>query len=115
MGELTIRRNRGFAVPSYQGTGKAEKASGSSQSGKAAGKAGFTISETLQELMGRVSQLESRSRESRRTLQTGEAVLAEVRDSLDRIGELAQRSAGGGKTDREALQSARRGGPRSMR
>lgn len=104
MGELAIRRNRGFAVPQYQGTGKAEKASGSSQSGKAAGKAGFTISETLQELMGRVSQLESRSRESRRALQTGEAALDEVRDALERMRELAQTSAGGGEADRDALQ-----------
>ena len=29
MGELTIRRNRGFAVPRYQGMGKAEKSAGS--------------------------------------------------------------------------------------
>ena len=105
MGELTIRRNRGFAVPSYQGTGKAEKGAGVSQSPKTAKSAGYTVSETLRQLMTRVSQAENHSRESRRTLQTGEAVLAEVRDSLDRIGELAQRSAGGGKTDREALQS----------
>lgn len=104
MGELAIRRNRGFAVPQYQGTDKVEKASGSSRSGKAAGKAGFTISETLQELMGRVSQVESRSRESRRALQTGEAALDEVRDALERMRELAQKSAGGGEADRDALQ-----------
>ena len=104
MGELAIRRNRGFAVSRYQGTGKSEKTAGSTQSGKVAGKAGFTISETLQELMSRVSRMESRSRESRRALQTGEAALDEVRDALERMSELARKSAGGGETDREALQ-----------
>lgn len=104
MGELAIRRNRGFAVPQYQGTGKSEKTASSTQSGKVAGKAGFTISETLQELMSRVSRMESRSRESRRALQTGEAALDEVRDALERMSELARKSAGGGEADREALQ-----------
>ena len=69
-----------------------------------AGTAGFTISETLQELMSRVSRVEGRSRESRRALQTGEAALDEVQDSLDRMADLARKSAEGGGTDRAALQ-----------
>lgn len=104
MDELSIRRNRSFTVPRYQGTGKAEKASGSTQSEKVAGKAGFTISETLRELMGRSSQVESRSRESRRALQTGEAALDEVKDALERMSELAKKSAGDGEINRDALQ-----------
>ena len=104
MGELTIRRNRGFAVPQYQGTGKAEKQAGTSASQKV-NRATVTLSGTLQQLMSRFSQAEGQVRESRRTLQTGEAVLAEVRDSLNRIGALAQEAAGGGSSDRAALQA----------
>ncbi len=104
MGELTIRRNRGFAVPQYQGTGKAEKKAGTSASQKV-NRATVTLSGTLQQLMSRFSQAEGQVRESRRTLQTGEAVLAEVRDSLNRIGALAQEAAGGGSSDRAALQA----------
>ncbi len=104
MGELAIRRNRNISVSRYQGTGKTEKAAGSTQSRKVAGTAGFTISETLQELMSRVSRVEGRSRESRRALQTGEAALDEVQDSLDRMADLARKSAAGGETDRAALQ-----------
>lgn len=103
MGELAIRRNRSFAVPQYQAVSKAEKQTGSMQSRKVS--AGFTVSETLQQLMSRVSQAESRSRESRRTLQTGESVLAEVREDLDRIAKLVQKAAGDGEMDREALQA----------
>lgn len=104
MGELAIRRNRNISVSRYQGTGKTEKAAGSTQSRKVAGTAGFTISETLQELMSRVSRVEGRSRESRRALQTGEAALDEVQDSLDRMADLARKSAAGGEADRAALQ-----------
>ena len=104
MGELAIRRNRNISVSRYQGTGKTEKAADSTQSRKVAGTAGFTISETLQELMSRVSRVEGRSRESRRALQTGEAALDEVQDSLDRMADLARKSAEGGETDRAALQ-----------
>lgn len=104
MGELTIRRNRGFAVPRYQGMGKAEKSAGSSGSQKVE-RTTVTVSETLKQLLTRVSQAEGHIRESRRTLQAGEGVLAEVRDTLERIGELAKESAGGGAADRAALQA----------
>ena len=55
MGELTIRRNRGFAVPRYQGMGKAEKSAGSSGSQKVE-RTTVTVSETLKQLLTRVSQ-----------------------------------------------------------
>lgn len=103
MGELTIRRNRGFTVPRYQV--KTEKQTGSSRSQGVAKAPGFTISETLRQLMTRVSQAESHSRESRRTLQRGEAALAEVQDGLERMAELARSAAGEGEPDRAALQA----------
>lgn len=105
MGELTIRRNRGFAPVQYLPSGKAAKASGAGQSQRVRGTAGFTVSETLRQLMSQVSQAEAHTRESRRTLQLGEGVLAEVQDSLDRIAELARQSAGEDGADRAALQT----------
>ncbi|MBD5161726.1 MAG: hypothetical protein HDT14_06905 [Oscillibacter sp.] len=105
MSEFTIRRNRGTAVPRYQTAEKAEKpekTAGSAPSRQVSRSTGFTVSETLRQLMN--SQVEGRSRESRRTLQMGEAVLAEVQEKLDRIGELAKESADGENPDRAALQ-----------
>ena len=107
MGELEIRGNRSFVVPQHQSAVKADAPSktGHVQSPKAAGTPGYTVSNSLQELMTRVSQAEGHIRESRRTLQTGETVLDEVQDSLSRMKELAQKAAGGGDPDRAALQA----------
>lgn len=106
MEELTIRRNRGTTGPvRYRETGKAEKQSGSGQTQRTGRTASATVSETLRQLMTRGAQAESHIRESRRTLQAGEAVLAEVQEKLARIAELAQESAGGGEPDRAALQT----------
>lgn len=105
MGELTIRRNRGFSVPRYQRTEQTKKSSGSSRSQSVSRGSGLTVSETLRQLMTRVSQAENQAREGRQTLQTGESVLAEVQDSLERIGQLAQEAAGGSTPDRAALQA----------
>lgn len=104
MGELTVRRNKGFAVTRYPETGKTEKAAGAAQARKTANSTGLTVSGTLQQLMTRASRAENHIRESRRTLQGGEAVLAEVQDSLDRMADLARASAEGGG-DRAALQA----------
>ena len=105
MSELAIRRNRGFAVPQYQSVSKTEKESGSTESRKIAGKPGYTVSDTLRQLMSRAGQAEGQVRESRRALQTGETVLDEVQESLGRMKELAQKAAGGGEPDRAALQA----------
>ena len=107
MGELEIRGNRSFVVPQHQSAVKADAPSktGHVQSPKAAGTPGYTVSNSLQELMTRVSQAEGHIRESRRTLQTGETVLDEVQDSLSRMKELAQKAASGGDPDRAALQA----------
>lgn len=105
MGELIIRRNRTFIPPQYQGAAKTEKASSTGQT-RPVDKAGAaTLSETLQQLMGQSGQSEGRVRESRRALQAGEGILAGVRDSLERLAELAEKAAQGGEADREALQA----------
>lgn len=105
MGELSIHRNRSFAAARYQETGKAEKTGAAAPSRNAAKTAAYTVSETLRNLMSWASHMESGIRESRRTLQSGEAVLAEVQDSLDRAAALAGEAAGDGDLDRAALQT----------
>lgn len=103
MGELTIRRNRGFAVPPRGNVGKTEKTAGGSPARRTAGTTGLSVSETLRQRIS--GQGEAHVRESRRTLQKGEAVLAEVQNHLERMEALARESAGGGPADREALQA----------
>lgn len=105
MSELTIRRNRGGAIPSFQSAGKTEKPSSGAPSQKAAARPGFTVSETLRQLMSRSGQAENHSRESRRILQAGESVLAEVQDSLEHMERLAQEAEEGNSPDRGALQA----------
>ena len=105
MGELTVRREQGITGPRYQVTEKTEKTAAAAKSHPAAKTAGATVSETLQRLMTRIGQAEAHTRESRRTLQTGEAVLDEVQDRLGRMAELAQKAAGSGPADRAALQA----------
>lgn len=104
MSELTIRRNRNFAVPQYQSVKKTEKQAAASSSGRVTGKTGLALSGTLQQLMSKASQAESGARESRRALQMGESVLEEVKDSLDRLAQLARESAEGDSPDRAVLQ-----------
>ena len=60
MGELAIRRSRGTAPARYQAVEKAEKQAGAGQS--TVRTAGFTVSETLQHLMSRLSQAENHTR-----------------------------------------------------
>ena len=105
MGELSIRRNRELAAPRYQKMAKTEKQAGSDQIRQASGpdKAAATVSETLRQLMGRVTQAGRQAREGRRMLQSGEAALAEVEDNLGGMEELARQAAGEGTVDRVAL------------
>lgn len=105
MGELTIRRNRGFTAPTRQEAVKSAKQSSSaSKAQKAAVSTGITVSESVRQKGS--AQSASQVRESRRALQSGEAVLAEVQDSLSRMEELAKKAAGeGGDIDRDALQA----------
>ena len=106
MGELTIRRNREINLARYQGTGRAEKKSGTGQVQKQpAVRTAATVSETLRQLMSRVNRAEQHLREGRRTLQSGEAALAEVQDNLGRMEELSRQAAGEGAMDRAAMQS----------
>lgn len=101
MGELTIRRNRGFAPVQHQEVSRAEKPSGGSESRRADETPGAAVSETLRQRMTGPEQ--HQVRESRRTLRTGEIVLDEVQDALERMAELARELASG-EPDRSALQ-----------
>ena len=110
MGELSIRRNREIAAPRYQKMAKTEKQTSTSsvQTAKLAmpdKREATTVSETLRQLMSRVNQEERHTRDSRQTLQTGEAALAEVKDNLERMEELARQAAELPEADRSALQA----------
>lgn len=105
MGELAIRRERGVSGPRYQAAEKMEKTAAAGESRPAAKAPGATVSKTLQWLMTKIGQAENYTRESHRTLQVGEGVLAEVQDRLERMGELIRRAAGNGRADRAALQA----------
>lgn len=102
MGELAIRRNRTLAVARQQTTVRTEK-SGGTASGQKSASAGDVISETLRQKFGGVRLAEVR--ESRRTLQTGEAILSEVQERLGRISDLTEEAASG-KEDGNKLQTA---------
>lgn len=101
MGELSIRRNRSF-VPQYQEVSRAGKAASAGKTGKVSSPAASAAPEPLGRTAG--SQAEGAYRTSRRTLQTGEAVLSEVQDKLSRIADLAREAGRGGQADRGALQ-----------
>ena len=103
MDALTIRRMRG-QVPVQPAAVKTSKAAPSTAAQRTA-RPGVTVSAALGELLSRSGQIESRYREDRRTLQTGEAVLSKVRDALGRMAELAEKAAGDGDIDRDALQA----------
>lgn len=104
MGELTIRTDRRFPTARSQGAAKGEKtAGGAAASGTA--KAALTAPEMLEQLTRTDSRTVRQAREALRGLQNGEGALAELEDSLNRLGELAHRAAQGGTADREALQS----------
>lgn len=103
MGELLpIRRNREFAVSQRQEVGRTAKLSGGSGSQKVDRGTGLTVSETLRQMMSRTGLAGVQL--SRRTLQTGEGVLAEVQEKLGRMAELAGEAARDGGADRAAIQ-----------
>ena len=107
MEKLSVRRNRELTAARYQKTGRTEKQDSAGPARPAAGpkKAAATVSDTLRQLMGRVTQAGRQAREGRRTLQSGEASLAEVEDNLGRMEELARQAAEDGGADRAALQT----------
>lgn len=105
MGDLTIRRNRGFPAARYQPVEKTEKTAAGTQVQRAAKMAEHTDSETLQRLTDRGNQTAERTYQSRQALQKGEVALAEVEERLGRIAQLAQASAQDGAPNRGALQT----------
>lgn len=104
MNELSINRRKDAAVFRQQGTVKAEKKPAAASAQKAEKPAGVSASDTVRQRMTGNVRAEALSRESRRTLQSGEAVLSEVQERLSRLAKLAERAASGGEEDRAALQ-----------
>ena len=102
MNELAIGRRKNAAIFRQQGTVKAEKAAPSASAQKAAKPS--AVSDSVQQRMTGSVRAEALSRESRRMLQSGEALLSEVQERLGRLAELAEKAAGGGEEDRAALQ-----------
>ena len=111
MDALTIRRYKGLSTPQYQAATRTEKSAAAVEGQKVNRSTGLAVSETLRQLMSKVSQVERHIRESHRTLQTGETVLDEVRSSLDRIGQLAEEAAGGGVRSAECSAAPSLGTP----
>ena len=106
MGELTIRRNREINAPQFQALNKTAKQAAAAPlqtTRRTANRAAVTVSETLRQLMSQVDKVGQYLREGKRTLQSGEAALAEVEDSLGKMEKLARQAAGDGSIDREAL------------
>lgn len=104
MGELTIRTDRRFPAVRGQAAARGEKAAGGSPASGTA-RAASAAPEALEQLARTGSQAVRQAREALRGLQSGEGALAELENSLNRLGELARRAAEGGPADREALQT----------
>lgn len=104
MNELAIGRRKNAAIFRQQGTVKTEKKPEAAAAQKTEKPAGVSASDSVRQRMTGSVRAEALSRESRRTLQTGEAVLSEVQESLGRLAKLAEKAAGGGEEDRSALQ-----------
>ena len=97
MGELTIRRNREINAPQFQALNKTAKQAATAPlqtTRRTANRAAVTVSETLRQLMSQVDKVGQYLREGKRTLQSGEAALAEVEDSLGKMEKLARQAAG---------------------
>ena len=104
MNELAIGRRKEAAIFRQQGTVKAEKQAPASAAQSTRKPASTAASDSVQQRMTGALRAEALTRESRRTLQSGEAILSEVQESLGRLAKLAEKAAGGGEEDRAALQ-----------
>lgn len=105
MNELAIGRRKDAAIFRQQGTVKAEKKAETASAQKAERAASASVSDSMRQSRTGTVRAEALSRESRRTLQAGEAVLSAVQESLGRLAELAEKAASGGEEDRAALQA----------
>lgn len=104
MGELTIRTDRRFPAVRGQAAARGEKTAGGGPASGTA-RAASAAPEALEQLARTDSRAVRQAREALRGLQSGEGALAELENSLNRLGELARRAAEGGPADREALQT----------
>ncbi len=84
----SVRRNQARAAVKYQQPVKTEKQDSAAGTKQAAPRAAASLD--LKQLMGRISQAETRVQKARQALQTREATLQEVKDSLGRMEELAK-------------------------
>ena len=78
MNELAIGRRKDAAIFRQQGTVKAEKKAAATSAQKAEKPVSSAASDSVRQRMTGSVRAEALSRESRRTLQTGEAVLSEI-------------------------------------
>ena len=83
-----IRGDRILSASQYQGTARTGKAASAGQSQPVSGATGLTVSETLREMAGKVSQMEGDLRAGRRTLQTGQGGPDACRDDDQVAGNL---------------------------
>ena len=98
----SIRREQIRAATGQKQAARTEKQDSSAPVKQAAPRAAATLD--LKQLMGRISRAEAGVQAARQALRSGEAVLAEVRDGLDRMEDLANKAAKADGPDREALQ-----------
>lgn len=98
----SIRREQIRAATGQKQAARAEKPEAGAPVKQAAPRAAASLD--LKQLMGRISRAEAGVQAARQALRSGEAVLAEVRDSLDRMEDLAGEAAKADGPDREALQ-----------
>ena len=85
MNELAIGRRKEAAIFRQQGTVKAEKQAPASAAQSTRKPASTAASDSVQQRMTGALRAEALTRESRRTLQSGEAILSEVQESLGRL------------------------------
>lgn len=120
MSELTIRRNKGISGPRFQTTEKSEKSAGTSGTARTASTRRTQRAERLERggeshaaakmekadprIASGMIQAGTRMKESRQLLRQGEGLLAEVKDALDRMAEIASQAQGEGNADVSALQ-----------
>ena len=104
MNELAIGRRKEAAIFRQQGAVKTEKQAAAAATQSTRKSASTAASDSVQQRMTGALRAEALIRESRRTLQSGEAILSEVQESLGRLAKLAEKAAGGGEEDRAALQ-----------
>lgn len=103
MGELNVRRRGGSIVPRYQGTDETQRKSGDSSTVQRTSGHSAASGLDSMKLPARMTQEAGQAQAARKALQSGEAALREVQDSLATLEDLLG-EASGEDADREALK-----------